>query len=265
MKTKISKQPIRSAGITAAVMVATLVVILSASGAPTSENSALSKNSVDVTAAHGPRNAFDLDHLNINQAELKIKLSRDAADTADEARTVIAQSASVIDVTALSSKVHALGTVASLSSIEIAVLIDDTKIVSVNTSNAAKVEVSRQAVVAAQEASAKEASIEANRDPDAARALAAQIAASGYGWGSGQFSCLDRLWSKESGWRYNARNSSGGATGIPQALPGSKMASFGADYLTNPETQIRWGLDYIKRSYGSPCGAWNHSVSVNWY
>ena len=91
------------------------------------------------------------------------------------------------------------------------------------------------------------------------------MAAAQYGWGDGQFSCLESLWTKESGWNYQAYNSDGGATGIPQSLPGSKMASFGADWQTNAATQIAWGLDYIARSYGSPCAAWGHSQAVNWY
>ncbi len=91
------------------------------------------------------------------------------------------------------------------------------------------------------------------------------IAADEYGWGGDQFSCLDSLWTKESGWDYQAYNQNGGATGIPQALPGSKMASFGSDWATNATTQIRWGLDYISNVYGTPCSAWGHSQSVNWY
>jgi hypothetical protein len=83
------------------------------------------------------------------------------------------------------------------------------------------------------------------------------------GWSS-QFGCLDSLWSRESGWRVYASNPSG-AYGIPQALPGSKMASSGSDWRTNPATQIRWGLGYISSSYGSPCAAWRHSQSYNWY
>ena len=70
-----------------------------------------------------------------------------------------------------------------------------------------------------------------------------------------QFGCLDNIWTRESGWRYNAYNASG-AYGIPQALPGSKMASAGADWQTNPATQIAWGLGYIKSTYGTPCNAW---------
>lgn len=86
-----------------------------------------------------------------------------------------------------------------------------------------------------------------------------------YGWGDDQFSCLVSLWNKESGWNYQAYNRSSGAFGIPQALPGSKMASAGADWQTNAATQVAWGLGYISGRYGSPCGAWGHSQSVGWY
>jgi hypothetical protein len=84
--------------------------------------------------------------------------------------------------------------------------------------------------------------------------------------GSGrQYGCLVQLWNRESGWNYHASNSSSGAYGIPQALPGSKMASAGADWRTNPATQVRWGLRYISSRYGTPCGAWAHSQSFGWY
>ena len=73
-----------------------------------------------------------------------------------------------------------------------------------------------------------------------------------YGWSSSQFSCLVSLWNQESGWNVTASNPSSGAYGIPQALPGSKMASAGADWQTDAATQIRWGLGYIKADYGSP-------------
>ncbi|MDA8371704.1 MAG: transglycosylase SLT domain-containing protein [Nocardiopsaceae bacterium] len=86
-----------------------------------------------------------------------------------------------------------------------------------------------------------------------------------YGWGSDQFSCLEPLWEKESNWNPSAQNPSSGAYGIPQALPGSKMASAGSDWQSNPATQIKWGLGYIQDRYGSPCGAWEHSQANNWY
>ncbi|WP_336646037.1 phospholipase [Microbacterium sp. USHLN186] len=101
--------------------------------------------------------------------------------------------------------------------------------------------------------------------PEGAKQTARQMAAERYGWGEGEFSCLAQLWTKESGWNYQAYNNDGGATGIPQALPGDKMATAGADWRTNAATQIAWGLGYIDRAYGSPCAAWGHSQAVNWY
>jgi hypothetical protein len=93
----------------------------------------------------------------------------------------------------------------------------------------------------------------------------AQALLPAYGFSSDQFSCLDALWTKESGWNLHADNPTSSAYGIPQALPGSKMATAGPDWANNPATQIRWGLGYIRDSYGSPCGAWAHSQSYNWY
>ncbi|WP_082096408.1 G5 domain-containing protein [Demequina gelatinilytica] len=104
-----------------------------------------------------------------------------------------------------------------------------------------------------------------NVSPGTARALGQQMAADIYGWSGDQWSCLDALWQRESGWNPNAHNPYSGAHGIPQALPGSKMASAGSDWATNPATQIRWGLGYIKGRYGTPCGAWGHSQSKGWY
>ncbi|MFD6949344.1 hypothetical protein A6A08_12670 [Nocardiopsis sp. TSRI0078] len=86
------------------------------------------------------------------------------------------------------------------------------------------------------------------------------------GWAASEFhDCLEPLWEKESNWNHTAENPSSGAYGIPQSLPGSKMASHGDDWRTNPATQIAWGIDYIKGRYGNPCGAWSHSQANNWY
>ena len=93
-----------------------------------------------------------------------------------------------------------------------------------------------------------------------ARALLAE-----FGFSESQFGCLDSLWERESHWNVYADNPNSSAYGIPQALPGSKMASAGPDWATNPVTQIRWGLGYIEDRYGSPCGAWGHSQSHGWY
>jgi hypothetical protein len=86
-----------------------------------------------------------------------------------------------------------------------------------------------------------------------------------FGWSSSQFSCLEPLWAHESGWNPAATNPSTGAYGIPQAEPGSKMASAGPDWKSDPATQIKWGLGYIKDTYGSPCGAESHEQADGWY
>src|SRR6266705_1647936 len=103
-------------------------------------------------------------------------------------------------------------------------------------------------------------------DAAAAQAFARSILWA-YGWGLNQFPPLQALWNGESGWRWNALNLASGAYGIPQALPASKMASAGADWRTNPATQIRWGLGYIKASYGSPANTYARWLarSPHWY
>ena len=104
----------------------------------------------------------------------------------------------------------------------------------------------------------------ADNNPAAAQSFAWAMLAS-YGFGSEQNSCLLWLWNRESNWRTNAYNPAGPAYGIPQSLPGSKMAAVGADWRTNYQTQVTWGILYIVDRYGSPCGAWAHSENVGWY
>ena len=117
------------------------------------------------------------------------------------------------------------------------------------------------------EAEATEAALEveaAQRDPQtAARILMPEFGFSG----DEQWQCLQQLWMGESDWTWNAKNPSSGAYGIPQSLPAEKMAETGADWETNPVTQIRWGLNYIKLSYGTPCGAWEfwQAQDPHWY
>ncbi|WP_184730194.1 transglycosylase SLT domain-containing protein [Streptomyces netropsis] len=82
---------------------------------------------------------------------------------------------------------------------------------------------------------------------------------------SAQFQCFSKIVEHESGWNHKATNAGSGAYGLVQALPGSKMASAGSDWQTNPATQIKWGLDYMKDRYGSPCGAWAFWQTHNWY
>ena len=101
-------------------------------------------------------------------------------------------------------------------------------------------------------------------DLNALQTYAHGLVLNSYGWTEGDFSALINLWNRESGWNVSAASRSG-AYGIPQALPGSKMASEGADWATNGETQIRWGLKYIKSTYGSPSAAWQHFQSRGWY
>jgi hypothetical protein len=135
---------------------------------------------------------------------------------------------------------------------------------------AAKAAAARQAAArqAAQKAAANSSgssgsSSSASAPSGSPRQIAQQIlAARGE---SGQFSCLDALWARESGWNVYAQNPGSGAYGIPQALPGSKMASAGPDWQSNAATQIKWGLSYIDSTYGSPCAAWAHSQATGWY
>ncbi|MEZ3160482.1 lytic transglycosylase domain-containing protein [Microbacterium sp. BWT-B31] len=148
---------------------------------------------------------------------------------------------------------------------------------------AARVAAEQAAAAAAAEAAAAEAAAEAEAEEESsdsyawspnyasagtsageAQAIARGMLA-GYGWGDDQFGCLVALWDRESGWNVHAHNSSSGAHGIPQALPGSKMGSAGPDWENNATTQISWGLGYIAGRYGSPCGAWGHSESNGWY
>lgn len=96
-----------------------------------------------------------------------------------------------------------------------------------------------------------------------ARSTARQLLSS-RGW-SGQWGCLNSLINRESGWQVHATNSGSGAYGIPQSLPGSKMATMGSDWRDSATTQLRWMMDYITARYGSPCGAWAHSQATGWY
>jgi hypothetical protein len=101
-------------------------------------------------------------------------------------------------------------------------------------------------------------------DPGSAQAIGHELVLA-RGWGEDQYSCLVSLFNRESHWNVYAGNPVSGAYGIPQALPGSKMASVGADWQTNPRTQITWGLNYIAGRYITPCGAWAASQSKGWY
>ena len=129
---------------------------------------------------------------------------------------------------------------------------------------AAKQAADAAAAAAAAEAAAAAAAPKAVDDPAAAKAYAASILGS-YGWSAAEMTALNTLWEKESNWRTTATNASSGAYGIVQSLPAGKMASAGADWQTNYQTQIKWGLNYIKERYGSPSAALAFHLANNWY
>ena len=131
-----------------------------------------------------------------------------------------------------------------------------------------KAEIAAAAKRAAEEKAARERALR-NRgyepgvtDP---KEIARQILNNKFGYGSSQFDCFNNIIMRESMWRINATNPRSGAYGIPQALPGSKMASEGSDGRTNPATQIIWGIKYMKDRYGSPCSAWSFKRANGWY
>ncbi len=107
--------------------------------------------------------------------------------------------------------------------------------------------------------------LELAKTPIGARLVAGKLNVTAYRWSAAQLVCLDSLWTRESHWGYRANNKRSGAYGIPQARPGSKMASAGIDWRTNPITQLKWGMTYIKARYGNPCKALAKSNSIGWY
>ena len=107
--------------------------------------------------------------------------------------------------------------------------------------------------------------VELAREPQGAKKVAKALIAEKYQWNEEQYSCLNKLWTKESNWNYKARNKVSGAHGIPQALPATKMEIVGTDWRTNPVTQISWGLKYINERYDTPCKAWSKFKRSRWY
>jgi len=238
------------------------------------------QDSIAATAAVTANTGFQSGQLDY-YSQRGEAITRDvAAETLSTAHVVIAASQTKVDATALESAASSLASfkILPIEQLEELTQVTKTQTVAVAAATAEVDRIAAEAAQAAAAAAAAEAAAQAaaevarkqslagGNSVDGARESARSMAASQYGWGEDQFSCLDRLWQKESGWNFAALNSSSGATGIPQALPGSKMASAGSDWATNATTQIRWGLGYIKASsYGSPCAAWSHSQSVGWY
>lgn len=201
-----------------------------------------------------------------------------AAATIATAQTIVETANDKTDTATLERRIDSLDDYRKLSGAALTSRISSTVDATTDVANASATldkrdaEAKAAAAAAAQKAAAeKAAAAEAARKQAAAntvagaKATASSLAASKYGWGADQFQCLDNLWTKESGWNYQAVNANGGATGIPQALPGSKMATIAADWRTNATTQITWGLQYISASYGTPCAAWAHSQASNFY
>ncbi|PCE15012.1 phospholipase [Microbacterium sp. SZ1] len=212
-----------------------------------------------------------------DDAAIHISLAQDAAAAADAVTAEVAASGldlagapAAVDTSDLTTWIDKLGDREGLSSREVtsleAYVTSETEAVAAETATLQNdYAVAQQRKVEQEQAAAAAAALAQANTPEGAKATARQMMASRYGWGDDQFSCLNSLWTKESGWNYKAYNASGGATGIPQALPGSKMASAGADWRDNAATQIAWGLGYIDSVYGTPCSAWGHSQATNWY
>lgn len=242
-------------GIAAAALTAALIV-------PAATGHHAEKASAAPTATSSATATAEPTHPKTYADIVRDRLEAEAVQTYTVGIQTVAANATTVD-TAEASKY--------LTLLADAHKFDDTTVrarIGLATAEIDQVETKAAAVAAAKAAAAAAAAAEAQRvrnTPDGARATAQTMMASQYGWGADQFQCVSSLWQKESGWSYTSHNPSSDATGIPQALPGSKMASAGADWRTNAATQIKWGLDYIKRSYGTPCSAWSHSQSMNWY
>jgi hypothetical protein len=216
---------------------------------------------IDATAALNSTSGLRSEQLGAYSAIAAAKAIDTAEDTIAAANATLAAADGKADTSGLAASVASLSDYRSIPVDEVLDLTKVTRAEAAKTAAAAAAFDQAQADAAA----AAAADLAARNTPDGARAFAADLAASQYGWGADQFQCLDKLWQKESGWSYTAYNASSGATGIPQSLPGSKMATAGADWETNAATQVTWGLGYVKSAYGTPCSAWSHSQSVNWY
>lgn len=231
----------------------------------TVQNGAATQARIDATQALNYAGALHGEQVGAYDNIAAARILDNAEDTITVANATLAAAQGKVDASGLAASVASLSEYRSIPVDEVADLTKVTKTEAERTAAAAAAWEQAQAEAAAAAAAAAAAEQAAVNTPDGARAFARDLAASQYGWGGDQFQCLNNLWQKESGWSYTAYNASSGATGIPQSLPGSKMATAGADWQTNARTQITWGLGYIKSAYGTPCSAWSHSQSVNWY
>ncbi|CAB4531637.1 unannotated protein [freshwater metagenome] len=106
--------------------------------------------------------------------------------------------------------------------------------------------------------------VELAKTPNGARIVAANLL-NYFNWNKSQMACLDKLWTSESHWNFQAHNYRSGARGIPQALPPTKMDIISTDWRHNPVTQIKWGLSYIQSRYGTPCKAYAKKRARGYY
>lgn len=274
--------PILAAGAVAAIgaMVGTGFVV---QGAVAAQNDRIVETQVLADAANR-----DILQLDAHGGVLEARAVKKAEDTLAVSTSTIAAAQGKADAGQLAASVAALENYKLLAPERVFDLVDQTTAHTV-TVQAAVAEADRVAAEQAAAAAAAQAAAEAAAkaaaeaqakqssssssgsrpgapsNPSEAQAIARSMMASQYGWGEDQFGCLVALWNKESGWNVYAENRSSGAYGIPQALPGSKMATAGSDWQTNPATQISWGLGYIAGRYGTPCAAWDTSERQGWY
>lgn len=224
--------------------------------------SALAANErVQATAAITDAAARDTLQLGAYAGIAEAKTHAQAEDTLELASDTLAEVEGKVDADGLAASVASLGDYETLPLDEVRELTAETTARIAEAMEAAE---AHDRAEAERAAAAAEAQARANT-PEGAKQSAREIMASQYGWGADQFQCLDSLWNKESGWNYQAVNPSSGAYGIVQAWPADKLATAGADWRTNAATQIKWGLQYISASYGTPCAAWGHSQAMNWY
>lgn len=240
--------------------------------------------SIAATAELSAATDVSVEQLGSHAGILEARAVKDAQDTLTGAKDTLTKAKGKTDATELASSVAALDDFRLLAPERVFELADVTAEHAATVKAAvaeadriaaekAKAAAAAKAKAAAAAAAAAEAAAQGSgtssypsgpANPTGAQAIARDMLAA-RGWGADQFGCLVSLWDRESGWNVYAQNPSSGAYGIPQALPGSKMSTAGADWQTNAATQIAWGLGYIADRYGSPCGAWSHSESAGWY
>jgi len=248
-----ARRPGRGRIVTGAVIAVGLVA-----GTGVTMHSALAAHErVATTAAITEATGLRHDQLGAYAGIADAKTRAHAEDTLTVATDTLAKVDGKVDAGALAASVASLGDYERLPIETVAELTEQTRAETAKAMQAAEA----HDLAAAERAAA----LARSNSPDGARATAAEMSASKYGWGADQFSCLSQLWQKESGWNYQATNPSSGAYGIVQAWPAEKLATAGADWRTNAATQIAWGLAYISGAYGTPCSAWSHSQSLNWY